>query len=229
MVTGKSKRSNQAGFTLIEIAIVLVIIGLLIGGVLKGQELIINARIKSLANDMRSVQAMFFAYQDRYRALPGDDSQTAMRFPASGADPAATNGNANGIIDGAKFSDASTEAKAFWQHVRRANLATGSAAAPDTAAAEYLPPHGFSGFIGVSSTMNINGLPGSASVCANNIPGQHAMTLVAAIDDGQADAGTVRVRANITTGTTTNTTVDAVATATVQASPNTLYTVCWGF
>ena len=44
--------NRQSGFTLVEIAIVLVIIGLLLGGVLKGQELITQAKIKNVANDL---------------------------------------------------------------------------------------------------------------------------------------------------------------------------------
>src|SRR6185369_11562322 len=68
-------RTSNRGFTLIEIAIVLVIIGLLLGGVLKGQELINNARVKSFANDFRNIPVAIYAYQDRYRAIPGDDAQ----------------------------------------------------------------------------------------------------------------------------------------------------------
>ena len=64
---------KNAGFTLVEIAIVLVIIGLLLGGVLKGQEMIENARIKNLINDIDGVSAAIYAYQDRYKSLPGDD------------------------------------------------------------------------------------------------------------------------------------------------------------
>ena len=48
-------KRNQSGFTLIEIAIVLVIIGLLLGGVLKGQELINSAKVKNLATDFRNI------------------------------------------------------------------------------------------------------------------------------------------------------------------------------
>ena len=65
---------RQSGFTLIEIAIVLVIIGLLLGGILKGQELINSARVKNLATDFRSVPVFIYAYQDKFRSLPGDDS-----------------------------------------------------------------------------------------------------------------------------------------------------------
>ena len=72
----QSKRM-QAGFTLVEIAIVLVIIGLLLGGILKGQEMITQARIKNVVNDFNGITAAYFAYQDRYRAVPGDDNQAA--------------------------------------------------------------------------------------------------------------------------------------------------------
>src|SRR5690606_18493486 len=64
---------KQAGFTLIEIAIVLVIIGLLLGGVLQGQQLIENSRVKSAVNDFNGIAAATFSYQDRYGRLPGDD------------------------------------------------------------------------------------------------------------------------------------------------------------
>ena len=48
-------RARQRGFTLVEIAIVLVIIGLLLGGILKGQEMITQARIKNIINDFNGV------------------------------------------------------------------------------------------------------------------------------------------------------------------------------
>ncbi|MFK5949192.1 MAG: prepilin-type N-terminal cleavage/methylation domain-containing protein [Methylococcales bacterium] len=63
---------KQRGFTLIEIAIVLVIIGLLLGGVLKGQELIKNAKVRNTISSMDELKAAIFGFQDRYRATPGD-------------------------------------------------------------------------------------------------------------------------------------------------------------
>ena len=65
-------KRNASGFTLIEIAIVLVIIGLLLGGVLKGQELITGARVRNLISQQDGIKAAFFGFQDRFRALPGD-------------------------------------------------------------------------------------------------------------------------------------------------------------
>ena len=78
------RRAAQAGFTLVEIAIVLVIVGLLLAGVLKGQELIENSRVKAAAGEMNGVSAAFNAYRDRFRTLPGDDGPNAAALQARG-------------------------------------------------------------------------------------------------------------------------------------------------
>ena len=70
-------RQQQKGFTLVEIAIVLVIIGLLLGGILKGQELINSARVRNLADSTSGIQAAYFGFIDRYRRVPGDWAQAA--------------------------------------------------------------------------------------------------------------------------------------------------------
>lgn len=67
----KSMKNQQSGFTLVEIAIVLVIIGLLLGGILKGQELINSAKVKAMVNDMKLVATQVYGYQDRFKAMPG--------------------------------------------------------------------------------------------------------------------------------------------------------------
>jgi len=71
---------KQNGFTLVEIAIVLVIVGLLIGGVLKGREMITNSNLKRIDRDRSGIVAALQAYQDRYRVLPGDDNLASARF-----------------------------------------------------------------------------------------------------------------------------------------------------
>ena len=85
-------KARQTGFTLVEIAIVLVIIGLLLGGILKGQEMITQAKIKNVVNDFNGITAAVNSYQDRYRALPGDDTTANPRWGT------AVNGNGNGVI-----------------------------------------------------------------------------------------------------------------------------------
>jgi prepilin-type N-terminal cleavage/methylation domain-containing protein len=90
-------RHHDAGFTLVEIAIVLVIIGLLLSSVIKGQELIQSARVRNLIALQDSVKAAFFGFQDRYHALPGDyaSASTNMSCPTNPC----LNGNGNGLIE----------------------------------------------------------------------------------------------------------------------------------
>src|SRR3990172_7695103 len=95
-------KRNQSGFTLIEIAIVLVIIGLLLGGVLKGQELINSAKVKNFANDFRTIPVFIYGYQDKFKRLPGDDPSADSRFGTSGTLATAEGQTpGNGIIEGA--------------------------------------------------------------------------------------------------------------------------------
>src|SRR5688572_21328752 len=112
-------KRNQ-GFTLVEIAIVLVIIGLLLGGILKGQEMITQAKIKNVIADMSGVSAAMYGYQDRYRSLPGDDKHANTRWTA-------TAGDGDGIVEGL-WTATTGEAINFWDHLRRAGFVSGSGA-----------------------------------------------------------------------------------------------------
>lgn len=80
------KRTNffKRGVTLVEIAIVLVIIGLLLGGILKGQELINNAKVRAIADRQNSLKVAWFAFIDRYQALPGDYVRARQNVPGAG-------------------------------------------------------------------------------------------------------------------------------------------------
>lgn len=145
----KSMKNQQSGFTLVEIAIVLVIIGLLLGGILKGQELINSAKVKAMVNDMKLVATQVYGYQDRFKAMPGDDprANTNLAGATTATTPAAT--LANGRIEGAWNSTTVTdESFLFWQHVRFANLATGST---NTAAVDYRPLNSENGNLGITS------------------------------------------------------------------------------
>lgn len=112
---------KQSGFTLIEIAIVLVIIGLLLGGVLKGQELITSARVRNVISQQDGIKAAFFGFQDRYRALPGD--YPGVQANANIPNVATTLGG-NG--DGQILNAAANEQTIAWTHLSHAGFLTGS-------------------------------------------------------------------------------------------------------
>src|SRR5688572_27660190 len=114
---------KQAGFTLIEIAIVLVIIGLLLGGVLKGQELITAARVRNLISTQDGVKAAYFGFLDRYRALPGDYNQASVNISCT---PACVNGNSNGQIRTIANGDTIDEPNAVFEHLSKSGFINGS-------------------------------------------------------------------------------------------------------
>ena len=111
---------QQRGFTLVEIAIVLVIIGLLLGGVLKGQEMITSAKVRNLADQGSAVKAAFFAFQDRYRAIPGDYGAAANNINGVAAGVNGGDGDGNGLVSSAN------DRGLFWLHLAAAGFLTGS-------------------------------------------------------------------------------------------------------
>src|SRR5262245_48049660 len=129
------------GFTLVEIAIVLVIIGLLLGGILKGQEMITQAKIKNVMADFSGVSAAYHGYQDRYRAIPGDDPNAAGRWTTPSA---ATKGDGNGVVTGTYNSaTAADESRQWWDHLRRAGFVSGTGT--------NQPFNALTGYIGVQT------------------------------------------------------------------------------
>jgi prepilin-type N-terminal cleavage/methylation domain-containing protein len=212
--------NKQTGFTLIELAIVLVIIGLLLGGVLRGQELINSAKVKNMARDFQNVQVYIYGYQDKFKALPGDDSNAVSHLGAT-ANQSAT-GAGNGVIGGNWNSTTATDESAiFWQHVRLAGLAPGATV---IAAGPYYPTNADGGRIGVQSVSTfagtITGMSGAYVVCSDAILGKFAKQLDTTLDDGVGDTGSVRIQLN----------PPAAASAGVAAPADaTNYMVCMAF
>jgi prepilin-type N-terminal cleavage/methylation domain-containing protein len=196
----QSKRM-QAGFTLVEIAIVLVIIGLLLGGILKGQEMITQARIKNVVNDFNGITAAQFAYLDRYRAVPGDDTGAATRWADPNPVGGSRNGNGNGVIAGlymtaapatlapAAPAPANDESNVFWWHLRLAGFVAGATTGQ---AAWSQPVNAVGGLVGVQ-----NGSPGPAGgsqlsglvLCSSNVPDKIASAVDTQIDDQRGGTG----------------------------------------
>jgi prepilin-type N-terminal cleavage/methylation domain-containing protein len=95
--TQKNMRS-QAGFTLVELAIVMIIIGLLIAGVLKGQQLIGNAKVTAQVAQFKAIDAATSTFKDMYAALPGDILTPTTRLPNCAAAPCNVTGGGDGNI-----------------------------------------------------------------------------------------------------------------------------------
>jgi prepilin-type N-terminal cleavage/methylation domain-containing protein len=229
-------KTNQKGFTLVEIAIVLVIIGLLLGGILKGQEMITQAKIKNIISDFSGISAAFHGYQDRYRAIPGDDAGADARWATA---PAATGGSGNGVVagtynNGGVACTAAVEACSWWDHLRRSGFVAGSGVSQ--------PLNAVSGIVGVQTGDGV-ATPGPAlgaggtgtggffglMMCSANHPDKVAIATDTQMDDGVRTTGTVR--GQLQTANNPNIVVDATAIAVggpgsyVESGTNT-YALC---
>ncbi len=200
----KQKGAQQKGFTLIEIAIVLVIIGLLLGGVLKGQELINTARVRSLNSNIDGITSAWFSFSDRYRAFPGDYAQASVNLPNI-----TNNGDGDGLID----SDG--ERALVWSHLQAAGYITGSypdpinpATGTTVVAGMYncstttCPDNGFGQGMVIDNSTLQQSSAAAGSVAAHElltgraIPSDVLAELDRKIDDGTPSAGAMQLGLN---------------------------------
>ena len=206
----KRQSSKQSGFTLVEIAIVLVIIGLLLGGVLKGQELITSSKAKALDNDKSGLTAAFTSYSDRYHALAGDDSLVVTRFtPDQCGGIACVPGDGGGTLNGAGWNtwsaalaaaplptNASEQLKVY-QHLRAGGfLKAGEQNLAFPALSVYSNPRNAAGTrIGVAPGGYVGQIQASqaqAFVFFESVPSSVAQALDSSVDDGFMNLGTYR-------------------------------------
>ncbi|HEY7986164.1 MAG TPA: prepilin-type cleavage/methylation domain-containing protein, partial [Methylophilaceae bacterium] len=164
----------------------------LLGGVLKGQELIQSAKIKNVVSDFSSTTVAIYGYQDRYKALPGDDPNVVTRWV--NAAPAPKVGNNDNIItgnfvDGVAGVGAGTEAAQFWYHLRLAGFVGGSG--------EGGPKNAYNGQLGIqdgNDSFNLGvgtGFKGII-VCESDIPDKAAAAIDNQLDDGNPTTGIIR-------------------------------------
>lgn len=202
---------KQSGFTLVEIAIVMVIIGLLLGGVMKGQELMVNAKVKNLAADFNIIPAAYYSYIDRFRAIPGDDAAANTHVAGTNATTGGTVGN--GIIEGTWDSATNTdESFLVFQHLRLANLMNGTTVV--TNPATYYQINAAGGRVGMSGAGPITNQV-TLVICSTTLDGGMARRLDTSMDDGVGNTGAMFAA-----------TVATPATAVANPAAGTNYTAC---
>jgi prepilin-type N-terminal cleavage/methylation domain-containing protein len=125
-VERRARPSRAQGFSLVELAIVLVVVGLLIGAVFQGQSLIEGARVRAVIGQQQDAASAFLGFQDRFRALPGDyaDAVASIRGVTR-------TGDGNGLVEPtSNASETATrtrlESVLVWEHLSRAGFLTGN-------------------------------------------------------------------------------------------------------
>jgi prepilin-type N-terminal cleavage/methylation domain-containing protein len=183
-------KKRQNGFTLIEIAIVLVIIGLLLGGVLKGQELITGARVRNIIQQQDGVKAAYFGFLDRYRALPGDYSQAAATI--SNISTAACNGG-NGNGDGT-ITTTSNENILAWEHLSKSGFINGSYTCAASASATSAPSNPYGQYLNLIYDASYAGTAQTRHnlKTGGSIPSDILAEIDRKVDDGVAGTGSFR-------------------------------------
>ncbi|MDO8336091.1 MAG: prepilin-type N-terminal cleavage/methylation domain-containing protein, partial [Candidatus Saccharibacteria bacterium] len=173
------------GFTLVELAIVLVIIGIIMGAVLRGQQMIEGAKLKRLYNQQREIAAAFYTYYDKYGKFPGDDNTVATR---GGVWATSVNGDSDGLIEvtfayscsGAEATGA--ESCNAWSHLRLANIISGSG--------RTNPSHAHGGAVSAAYG-TVNTVPANW-IAFQNVPGDAALSIDTQYDDGVYNTGTIQ-------------------------------------
>ncbi len=216
---GPCEKASQKGFTLVELSIVLVIIGLIIGGVLKGQELIANAEIKNLVSQSQAYQAATIAFRDKYAFYPGDLPNAQLLIPnctAAPCTPTATGGNGNNIIGvaaGAAYNgnlSATAENLAFWQQLASARFIGGIdlGAASTTIYGSRLPAAQTGGgfqivFEAISGrhALRLAGAVGAPTAATGALRADQALQIDQVLDDGLPNTGSVITNVTISNAT----------------------------
>lgn len=180
---------RQAGFSLIEMAVVLLVMGVLMGGVMKGMDMVESAKYKKLIELDDTLEGALLAYQDKYRRLPGDDSKVADFLGLTSEDAGSGNGSLSGDFDD---TDEDVESRKLWQHLRAADLMNGATAGD---MAREIPQHAWDDSVGFESDRF--GLKGLV-LCFRDLPGEWAQKFDVERDDGNATTGRVQSGASDT-------------------------------
>ncbi len=178
------RRARQGGFSLVEIAAVVVVVGLLLGAALTGRGLIDSAQYTAFEGQLREYREAFGTFRQRYDALPGDLARADARFGLAGA-----NGNGDGVIDtGPECTASGQESCLAWRHLYGAGLVDGDAGATGSA---VRPDHPYQGGIAGLFTGKDGNARFGHKLMPTGVPAEVARRLDRAVDDGRCDRGRV--------------------------------------
>lgn len=223
MQTTPIKNKGTQGFTLIELSIVLVIIGLIVGGVLVGQDLIKAAEVRSTIAQYEKYNTAINTFRTKYNGIPGDLSATqatAFALFDDGMGGGTGEGDGNGLIQAPAGTAAQIgEPLAFWRHLSQAslidgnlggNLAANGAVAANTTGSTigtYVPAakigRGNYWVVGADTGLNyymLSGFDTTGITTAGVIDFTSQLTPIEAfnmdtkLDDGLPNVGTVQAR-----------------------------------
>lgn len=114
-------RARQRGLALVEVALLGVIVAILVGGILQGQSLVAGARVRSLVSLGERARSAALAFEDRYRAMPGDYANATQTIPG-----VSSNGNGNGRVEENATPSGPTgtpfESLLAWHHLSRSGF-----------------------------------------------------------------------------------------------------------
>ena len=215
----KTMHSRSAAFTLVELAIVLVIVALLVGGVLAGGELIKSAELRSFTAQLAKFNAATATFRVKFGGLPGDiTSMRAADFGLVARSGAVGHGDGNGLIESCvnNGNDLGCETALFWQDLANAGLirnklqTTSDGTAPGFAVGDHLPESNlragvyyFTYTFNSRNTYYVGGISAvDASGVLTNADGlnvREAENIDTKLDNGIPNTGTVRAVTNLTT------------------------------
>lgn len=184
--------ARQRGWTVIEMAVVLIIIALIAAAMIKGQAMIQHSRAKAVIADFSGVSVATSLYFDRYRYLPGDDPNAGARWGngvVSGNGDRALQGTYNNTLSDTPTS--ADETNLFWWHLRLAGLLAGGFGPVD---GPSLPFSTSRGHLGVQEAGGkLGGLTGT--IICSEVPDQVAIAIDNQLDDQNPAGGAVRAMA----------------------------------
>jgi prepilin-type N-terminal cleavage/methylation domain-containing protein len=188
LLRGRPRRFPRAsrGFSLVEMAVVLVVVGLVLAAVLQGRHLITSAEYKAFKGQLSEYRNAFYTFRDRYDALPGDFDDAENRLANMGSND---NGDGDGVVEpGPVCNGATDESCLAWQHLRAAGMIAGN---PSLDAADASPDHTYGGSVASFFTGDEGNSTFGHKISVDGVPADVARRLDEDVDDELCDSGRV--------------------------------------